>query len=65
MVALGAGEFAEADGHHLEEAAFDIAGEIGVPLHAAHQHHAVALEGVAVHEGFDALGRASHRNHIE
>ena len=61
VIALRAGELAEADGHHLEQAAFDLAREIGVPLDAADQHDAVALKGVAVHEGLDAVaacGRA-------
>ena len=34
VVALRAGELAESDGHHLEEAAFDLAVEIGMPLDA-------------------------------
>ena len=41
VIALRAGELAQADRHHLEEPALDLAGEIGVPLDAAHQHHAV------------------------
>ena len=41
VIALRAGEFAEADGHHLKQAALDLAGEIGVPFHAADQEHAV------------------------
>ena len=45
VVALRAGELAESDGHHLEQAAFDLAREIGVPLDAAHQHHAIGFVG--------------------
>src|ERR1017187_7314117 len=48
VVVLGTGELAEPDGNHLEEAAFDFAHEIGVPLHAAGQQDAIAFVGVAV-----------------
>ena len=65
VIMLCAGEFAEADGDHLEQAAFDLAHEIGVPLHAAAEHDAIAFVGVAVHIGLDALGRFAERHHVE
>ena len=42
-----------------------LAGEIGMPFHAAHQHDAIAFEGVAIHENFDAFGGPAERNHVE
>jgi hypothetical protein len=65
VVVLRAGELAEPDGDHLEEAAFDLAHEIGVPLHAAGQHHTIAFVGVAVHVGLDALRRLAERHDLE
>ncbi len=65
VITLGAGEFAEADRHHLEEAAFDFAREIGVPFDAADQENAGGIEGVAIHEGLDSIRRAAERNHVE
>ena len=55
VIALGAGKLAQADGHHFIEAAFDLAREIGVPLHASHQEHAIAIERVFVQERLDAI----------
>ena len=65
VVTLGAGEFAQPDGHHFEQAAFDLAGEIGVPLDAAHQHDAIGFVSHAVHEGFDAVGGLAERDHFQ
>ena len=41
VITLRAREFAEADGHHLKEAALDFAREIGMPFHPPDQNHAV------------------------
>src|ERR1022692_2422646 len=65
VIVLRAGELAEPDGDHLEEAAFDFAHEIGVPLHAAGQQHAIAFVGVAVHVGLDALRRFAEGHDVE
>ena len=65
VIALGAGELAEPDGHHLEQAAFDLAGKIGVPLHPADQHYAVAFKGVLVHECLDAVSGRTERYHLQ
>ena len=65
VIALRAGELAEADRHHLEQAAFDLAGEIGVPLDAADEHDAVGFVGVPIHEGFDAVGGLAERDHFQ
>ena len=41
VILLGTVELAKTDCHHLEESAFDLTGEICVPLHTANQHDAV------------------------
>ena len=65
MITLRAGEFPQADGHHLEQPALDLAGEIGVPLDPAHQHHPVGIVRHLIHEGFDAVGRLAERHHFQ
>jgi hypothetical protein len=65
MIMLRSGELTQPDRHHLEEPAFDLPGEIGVPFHAPQQHHAVALMRVAVHEGVDAFRRHADRHYIQ
>jgi len=65
VIILRAGEFAEADGHHLKEAAFDAAGEICVPLDAGEKEDAVGFEGGFVHEGGDAFGGSADGDDIE
>jgi len=65
VIALRAGEFPESDGHHLNQPALDLAGKIGMPFDAAHQHHAVALVGQLVHERFDPVGGLAERDHLE
>ena len=65
VIALRAGELAQADGGHLEQPAFELARKIGVPFDAADQHDTVALKGAAVHECFDAVGRAAGGDHVQ
>src|SRR3954465_457841 len=65
MVMLRPGELAEPDRHHLKQPALDRAREVGVPLHPADQHNAITLEGVAIHEGLNALGSRAERKNLE
>ncbi len=65
VVSLGSGKFAEADGHHLEEAAFERAHEIGMPFDAGEEENAIGIEGGFVHEGFDAFGRFADGDDFE
>ena len=44
----GAANLAHADGHHLDQAAFDVASEAGVGLDSVDQHNAVRLNGIGV-----------------
>ena len=39
---------AQADGEHLQQSAFDRAGETGMGLHAIADHHVIGLEGEAI-----------------
>src|SRR5579872_6446797 len=65
VVTLRAGKLAEANRHHFEQSAFDLAGEIGVPLDTAYQHHAIRFEGVAIHECLDAVARRAEGDDVE
>src|ERR1022692_854142 len=65
VIALRAREFPQTDGHHFEQAAFDLAGEIRVPLDAAYQHHAIGIVRRLVHEGFDAFGGFAQGHHFQ
>ena len=65
MITLRAGELAETDGHHLEEPAFDLAREVGVPLDAPNQENAIGAVRVLVHEGLDAIRRVPQGHHFE
>ena len=57
VVLLRAGKLAEPDGHHFHQAAFDAAIEVGVPLHARHDHCGVGRMRGGVHEHFDPIVR--------
>src|ERR1700683_4060507 len=65
VIAPGACELTQADGHHLEKTAFNAPNKICVPFYAANQHHTIGIVGVAVHENFNAFGCSPKRNHIE
>ena len=48
MIDLGPVALAQPDQHHFHQAAFDLAGEVGVRLDPAANQHVVGLEGMAV-----------------
>ena len=54
--------FPHADGHHLEQSALNLAGEIRVRLDPVQQHHAIGFPCEAVHEDLKTLGRRSQGN---
>ena len=57
VIDLGPFVLAQADEHHLHQAAFDVADEAGVRLDAAADQHVVGLEGVPVEVDGKAFGR--------
>ena len=57
VIDLRAFVLAQADEHHLHQAAFDVADEAGVRLDAADDQHVVGLEGVLVEVDRKAFGR--------
>jgi hypothetical protein len=65
VILLRAGEFPEADRHHLHQAAFELAAERRVPFHATNDHHGVGCMRRGVHEHFDAIARLPKRDHFE
>ena len=56
--------FAQADEHHLHQAAFDVADESGMWLDAIEDHDVVGLEGVAVEMHVETLGRSADHDGI-
>ena len=65
VIALSAGELAQADRHHFEQAALDLPREVRVPFHAVDEHDTVGVIGGLVHECLDAISRASKGNDFE
>ncbi len=65
MIELGAGKFADADGHHFEQATLDFSGEVGVPFYAAYQHDGIGAVGVFVHVGGDAFRCVPERESMD
>ena len=61
VIDLGPVVIAQPDQHHLHQAAFDLAGEIGVRLDAAANQHVVGLEGLAVEIDRKALAPSGRR----
>ena len=64
VVGQGAGVLAEADHHHLEQAALDGAVKAGVRLDAGHDADVVGLRGEAVEQDRIAFGRGAQRDHL-
>ena len=57
MIDFGSFVLAQADEHHLHQAAFDIADEIGVRLDPIADQHVVGAEGMAIEMDVETLGR--------
>ncbi|MFN9939175.1 MAG: hypothetical protein ACK56I_06845, partial [bacterium] len=65
MISLRPGELPQANRHHLEKAALNLARKVGMPLHPPNQHHPIGPVRLFVEEGFNAVGVPSQGNHFE
>src|SRR5207245_10955421 len=57
----GALDLTHAHGHHFEQAALDLAGEVRVRLDPVHHHDPVSFRSRAVHEHLEAFGGFAQR----
>ena len=64
MVNLGPGMFAQANEHHLHQAALDVAHKVGVRLDAAHHHYVVGLVGKTVEVDGNPLRRFANNDRL-
>jgi hypothetical protein len=65
VILLRSGELAQADRHHLHEAAFEPAVEGRMPLHASDDHHRVGGVRGGIHEDLDSIVRRAERDDAE
>ncbi len=65
MAHIGPMLLAKTNGHHLQEATFNLSGKIGVPLHATNQHNAIGFKGILVEKCFNSIIRFTQADDIQ